>query len=515
MTPAHQTSRPAPVLGASTDVDDLHARSRRLTARHRHRHAIDLLWRAVALRPGDGAIHRSLGRAYQSAQLWPEAVAPLRVALALVPDDPTLQYELTASLLDADAPEEVAARLDRLTLIWPERAEVQALRASALVDMGDVAGALAALVRAAALAPERHPLPAFTGARPADLTIGAVRDPVDYCAQAGIATAAPPRGRRYVVCPLPRARVVGSYSLVLATDDTLLVDGIVFNPEGFRDRTLRYGTSEIYMSRRRYVARLGVETQVPGAHLLLGGHQNFGHWLLNCFGRLAYAEHIPALRALPAVVPRDLHPARRELLALAGYGPERLTEVDPGVITRFDLLWTPVTLFRVLTQPRRLMLHTACTHFISRLARRIASQRPRRLKRYYLTRPPSGHRRLANEAELLARLAPLGVEAIDPAALSMRDQIEAASSAELIMGTIGAGLYLAFFAAPGTTVVQFAAPDTPINSLPMICRQLGQPFHEIACTRVGARSSPLHDDIVAPIDRVVAVLSHALDSARG
>lgn len=500
---------------AISGVNALVERGSELGERHRYRDAIDCLMRARALQPDHAAAHRALGRVYQLANIWAEAVTPLRHALALSPDDLSLQHELAASLLDADVPEETVARLGQLALAWPSRADVHALHASACLDAGHDEAALSALTRAASLDGERFGAPAVLRSPRSDLTFGAIDSPNAYCKRAGIAPAEPDGTKgaeSYVVCPLPQARTVGNFFKVIAADDTLLLDGIVFNPESFRDQTLRYGDNEVFMSRRRFLARFGRPTHVPGAHLLLGGHQNFGHWLMNCFARLAYADRIPALRNLPVVVAQNLPPARKELLALAGYGADRLTEVDSSAITQFELLWTPITFYRVLQGPRRLVLHSACARFLNRLGRRVVKDRPRPLRRYYLTRPAGNHRLLANEESLLAALERYGVEAVDPATLSMRDQIELARGAEIIMGVMGAGLNLAFFAAPGTVIIQLAAPDIPLNSLPIICRQLDLKLHEIACARVGATSNPLYDDIMAPIDQVVALMT--LGSAR-
>ena len=497
------------------EVAALIDRGREHGERHRYRDAMDCLTRACALQPSSAVAHRTLGRVYQLAHMWTAAIAPLRNAVALAPDDLSIQYELAASLLDANAPDETLARLERLTQIWPHRADIHALHASAHLDAGDAESARGALARAASLDTERFSAPAILESRPGDLTVGPIDTPVAYCQRTGIAISRPGNAAHddeYAVCPLPNARTLGSFFKVVTADDTLLLDGVVFNADSFRDQILRYSGSELFISRRRYLARYASPTHISGAHLLLGGHQNFGHWLMNCFARLAYMERMPALRDLPVVVARNLPSARRELLALAGYGPQRLTEVDPSALTQFELLWTPITFYRVMQEPRRLVLHSACARYLNRLGQRIVKNRQRPLRRYYLTRPVSGHRRLANEDALVAALARHGVEAVDPAALSMRDQVELARGAEIIVGVMGAGLNLAFFASPGTVVIQLAAPNIPLNSLPIICRQLNLQFREIACTRLNATANPLYDDIVVPIDQVVAIVRYGSPS---
>jgi capsular polysaccharide biosynthesis protein len=463
------------------------------------------------------AAHHALGRVYQLAHIWTAAIAPLRNAIALTPDDLSIQHDLAASLLDAATPGEAVALLERLARMSPSRTDIHILRASAHLDIGNIDEACGALARAAHLDAEKFDASIILESSRDELTTGSIDAPISYCQSIGISPHRPgnaAQDKEYVACPLPNACTLGNFFTIVTADDTLLLDGIVFNPDTFRDQLLRYGDSEIFISRRRYVARHSSSTHIPGQHLLLGGHQNFGHWLMNCFARLAYVERIPALRNLPVVVARNLPPARRELLALAGYGADRLTEVDPSAMTRFDLLWAPITFYRVMQEPRRLVLHSACARFLNRLGRRIVKEdRSRPPRRYYLTRPRGGHRKLMNEDALVNALAPYGFEVVDPAELSMRGQIELARGAEIIAGVMGAGLNLAFFARPGTTIVQLAAPDVPLNSLPIICRQLNLRFREIACTRLSATANPLYDDIVAPIDQVIAAVNQLRPSS--
>ncbi|MBM3599213.1 MAG: DUF563 domain-containing protein [Alphaproteobacteria bacterium] len=498
-------------VSATSEADARIARGRHLARSHRYKEAFDELWRAVALRPEDSAAHRELGRALQLAQLWLDAIGPLRRAIELGDDDLELHFQLVLSLLDTDRTEEALALLNRLASVRPASPQVHAHRATALLDSGNPTAALSALRQAASL--DRARFGGFEQVDVAELVSGPVGDIARHSAAHGQEPKSPGPGA-YAAYPVPDARILGDYFLVMARDGTLFSDGLTFNPESMQDRALAYDHVSLFIGRRRYMAKTGPERRIAGAHLLIGGHQNFGHWLMNCVARLAYVEMIPELASLPVVVPYGLSETRSELLTLAGYGPDRRTEIDPSGVTRLELLWTPITLYRVQRQPRRLMLHTACGRYLNRLARRVCPRRPTPARRIYLQRPPGGHRRLLNERQLLDALAGFGVEALDPMTLSMRDQIELARQAELIIGVMGAGLNLAFFADRGTKVIQLAPSDVPLNSLPMICRQLEQSLSEIVCDRVAARDNLLYDDLVAPVEQVAAVVANALSPAR-
>jgi capsular polysaccharide biosynthesis protein len=82
------------------------------------------------------------------------------------------------------------------------------------------------------------------------------------------------------------------------------------------------------------------------------------------------------------------------------------------------------------------------------------------VRRLYVTRGQVKHtRRVENEAALVATLAPLGFEVIDPGALSPADQVRAFAEAEYVVGPHGAGLTNLAFCAPGAAVIELFADD--------------------------------------------------------
>ncbi len=81
-----------------------------------------------------------------------------------------------------------------------------------------------------------------------------------------------------------------------------------------------------------------------------------------------------------------------------------------------------------------------------------------RTRRLLISRADSDYRRLANEAALMALLAPLGFETIVPGRLSFAEQIAAFRDATHIVGPHGAGLANILFAAPGTHVLEVFHP---------------------------------------------------------
>lgn len=171
-----------------------------------------------------------MGRVYQAAQLWTEAIQLLRNAAALLPDDLSILRELAASLLDANAQEEAATHLTRLSAAWPSRADIHVLLASAHLDAGDADSAIGGLASAASIDPKRFGARALLRSASGDLTVGSIEEPAAYCQRIGIALSRPgnsagPDG--YFVCPLRHARTVGDHFMVATDDDAPLPDGMV------------------------------------------------------------------------------------------------------------------------------------------------------------------------------------------------------------------------------------------------------------------------------------------------
>jgi tetratricopeptide (TPR) repeat protein/capsular polysaccharide biosynthesis protein len=246
------------------------------------------------------------------------------------------------------------------------------------------------------------------------------------------------------------------------------------------------------------------EKEFSGAHILIGSHENFGHWMLNNFARLALINDEEALKSLPVVVGDDLSGTRLECLARFGIGEDRIVRVPPGQIAWFEELWVPS--FPYFAEPTTLMWAPAVIHFI-RTALDIPQERalgkpPRRL---FLTRRNAQWRHLANEDEIVVALQPFGFESIELADLSLDEQIALASEADIILGPFGAAMNLHLFAPQGTHVVELKFSESAMDIHPTLAGEIGQFHHSITCQRANSSGYLLNDDLVAPVDEVVAL----------
>ena len=80
-------------------------------------------------------------------------------------------------------------------------------------------------------------------------------------------------------------------------------------------------------------------------------------------------------------------------------------------------------------------------------------------KRIVVSRGTSNTRRWLNEDECMITLNSLGFKLIDPSKLSLSEQVDAFSNAEIILGPHGAGLTNLMFCNPGTKVIEIRAQE--------------------------------------------------------
>lgn len=242
--------------------------------------------------------------------------------------------------------------------------------------------------------------------------------------------------------------------------------------------------------------------------VLVGGSDNFGHWLLNCQARLAFVADLPALRALPLVVGEQIRSAHLDCLERFGYPASRLIRIRKGRLARFRRLWAPMMPFCV-GPDWRLYWSPAAIDFLREGFGIDPGARPERRKRLYISRRGAKWRRLLNEDALLKLLGEWGFQAVDPGALSIGEQIDLAANAEAIVGPAGAGMNLLLFAPRGAKIVElnYHKPNPgEMNLLPALCRHIGQDCRAATGMPLVQGSNPLNYDYLVYAHLVVAAL---------
>lgn len=188
---------------------------------------------------------------------------------------------------------------------------------------------------------------------------------------------------------------------------------------------------------------------IDGDFFLLGSaaYDNYFHWLIECLPKLALWRQTGTRRGL--LTPPLDHPYQRQSLQLAGVGEDRIVQLRQHVRTTGDLIFSE----RIAPGLNRIS-RTVVPFFADLRARaEPAAARPP-ARRILLSRAMAKNRRLGNEAEIMAALAPLGFQAVSAETLTVPQQAALFAGAEMVVAPHGAGLANLAFCRPGTIVVE-------------------------------------------------------------
>lgn len=181
-----------------------------------------------------------------------------------------------------------------------------------------------------------------------------------------------------------------------------------------------------------------------------GTSSNYYHFLYDALPRLGiFEECFPGRRVDGVLVPHATK-YQRELLDLAGVCTRRIQPARNRAV-RAETLMVPSTPNQHLDAPRW------STAWLRRRLLPTSDGGPTRL---YLTRGDRPNtRRYVQEAALWPHLERLGFVRLDPGRLTVQEQINRFSAAEVIVSPHGAGLTNMVFAKPGVRVLELFAND--------------------------------------------------------
>jgi capsular polysaccharide biosynthesis protein len=244
------------------------------------------------------------------------------------------------------------------------------------------------------------------------------------------------------VVTLPRGRVL--HHAVLTRDGVLLAD-LSIEPN-----VVSANANEHSMLYRRSIPTI---TNVDGELVVLaafGGADNYFHWMFDVLPRIetmTRAGH-PITERTRVLIDGTRHPFQRETLAQLGI--ETLVDASAHPFVRADMLVVP-SLPGIMGD-----VTAASCEFLRRSFLRGETATP---KRIYVSRDGAANRRLLNEADVIARLAPLGFDVVRAETLSFHEQVALFSSAEVVIAPHGAGLTNIVFCGAGARVVELFSPS--------------------------------------------------------
>jgi capsular polysaccharide biosynthesis protein len=215
-----------------------------------------------------------------------------------------------------------------------------------------------------------------------------------------------------------------------------------------------------------------------GRSMLLGGSRNYAHWMLDVVPRLSFiAEADRAMSAgvgaasapCPIIINRDRASFQDQTLELLGIGRERLVELDyPATYVLQDCL-IPCTGSGIGTNP--LTMQQDAMRWVRDALWKKLGLRPRRIdapkdgRRLFVSRLAEGadRMRLMNHADIIERARRLGFEVVNPAGLSVADQVRIFAEASVVTGPHGAGFANMVFAPPGAALLELMGPRVNLD----------------------------------------------------
>lgn len=183
---------------------------------------------------------------------------------------------------------------------------------------------------------------------------------------------------------------------------------------------------------------------LEGPHVLLGGDDNYCHWLLRVLTRLWLLNGRRDLKSLPFLMTDEIRTYQSETLKRLEIDEAQCVRLPRNQLFECRDLWLPVCL------RDRAEFDPACRWLRGKLLG--GREPPSGRRRLYISRRDAQWRRLTNEDELLAALEPLGFEIVVPGDLRFDEQIKLFGEADIVIGAHGAGLTNILFA-PATALV--------------------------------------------------------------
>jgi capsular polysaccharide biosynthesis protein len=386
---------------------------------------------------------RAILKLLAALQLPGAAAALLRLALRVRPKDAQALHELHAlALARGDRPE--ATRVgERLLELNPDDSGIRWNLALLALQAGDADAALRHFAR--------HDELRSKGALATRVCVDSLLDPERAAA-----------GEPYVA----RLR-----NVLVETALWSVIDGDKVYVREVHDRTLANGpyvAGRMFPDGRRFVVSLPAPAiSIDTPCVLLGGDENYSHWLTRNLIKLCLVEGQPEYADLPLLINEDLSGYQREYLELLGIPEDRLIKVPRG----------SVVACRDLVVPTQLRNHPQMRRGIDWLRTRLAPHmdpRPAR-NRIFVSRRENPVRVLLNEPELERALRPLGFETVVPGKMTVREQVRAFSGADVIVAVHGAGFTNLLYAPADVKVVELASGTiAKMDDFRQIARAIGQ-----------------------------------------
>lgn len=235
---------------------------------------------------------------------------------------------------------------------------------------------------------------------------------------------------------------------------------------------------------------------------MLGTHRasNYFHWWVDSVVRVWLLDQALGLRDVTWLGPVCEAPFHGQSLGLLGI-PLTRRPVNSEPLGYTQVWFTPGLAFGAAQA-----LSPMLAHFAGYVQGRLPA--PVNARRLYVTRHSARLRRVVNDDSLSEALLRVGFEIADLDPLSVAEQAELFSEAQVIVSAHGAGLTNLLFARPGTGVIElFPRGALQSSCYRHIASLLSQPYAPLESSKSAEGATGLlNDDLVVDIDRVLQLV---------
>lgn len=308
------------------------------------------------------------------------------------------------------------------------------------------------------------------------------------------------------------ATLIG-YRTVLTQDRRFFTDEGYAEEEVFHNQISRISRPDPFSNERTGLHPSGTERgfsfhpgerpvrHIEGSAVILCSDepQSYGSFLFRILPKVKAVRTL-GLVDLPCIVFAGPTPFRN-LLELAGIPNASLVPHDFDTVTTIDHAIIPC-----LRNPHAYLDPESFDLYAELRAAFGSLQRGRKIyvSRLAINRSGRGNTRIMlNEAELIEKLKAIGFDIIEPENLSVQDQIVAFSSASLVVGPSGSGLFNTMFCHPGTKIIDIQTEPHWIYSYTGMYSSLGLEYGIFIGKTEPEDMTPVHKKFTVNIDALL------------
>jgi hypothetical protein len=278
---------------------------------------------------------------------------------------------------------------------------------------------------------------------------------------------------------IPEAQIVSGWDFAVAPSGEVLT-GASYTPV---ERAFPF-MPHAYCESGRSIAHVWPDDvtriDVDALFLSTPERHHYGHWLSEFLPRLRAWNGVDSA-ARKIVIPASLPRKHRDLLARFGVRDVDIVECELGRRFAFRSL-------RIVRGGRSDRINPRDTRFLS-AALGPGPALERNAGRIFFLERDAGTRLPANVSELQAVLDAFGVIRVNPARLSLAEQMDLFKDARAIIGAYGTELYCLFNMPPGSTVIELHWDLSSATTYGPTCLFAGLHHHLILCAKATERGA--------------------------